>query len=139
MTALKLTKSHAFDILEVGVQQMSKSANFPMARGNYSHPQTLTGQILQDLLSCRISKATGANHPMGAALQRPSVAVKSCSHVKGLRGRSTLAVHISNRCDARCYQRSSDDEHNCDISSLKRRSWRKFIYSTSMSVTGQHP
>jgi len=77
MTALKMTKSHAFDILEVGVQQMSKSANFPMARGNSSHPQTLTG------FDCRISCPAGslrqleANHPIGAALPRPSIAVKS--------------------------------------------------------------
>ena len=67
-----------------GMQQMSKSANFPMARGNYAHPQTLTG------FDCRISCPAGslrqleANHPMGAALPRPSIAVKSCSHVKGL-------------------------------------------------------
>lgn len=39
---------------------------------------------------CRISCPAGslrqleANHPMGAALPRPSIAVKSCSHVKGL-------------------------------------------------------
>lgn len=60
-----------------GMQQMSKSANFPMARGNYSHPQTLTG------FDCRISCPAGslrqleANHPIGAALPRPSIAVKS--------------------------------------------------------------